>query len=35
VLDQAQQRLRERHGVEHATLQLEPSDHTDCDEVGW
>lgn len=35
VLDQAQQRLRERHGVEHATLQLEPSDHTGCDEVGW
>jgi len=35
VLDQAQQRLRERHGVKHATLQLEPSDHTGCDEVGW
>ena len=35
VLDQAQQRLRERHGVEHATLQLEPSDHSGCDEVGW
>jgi len=35
VLDQAQQRLRERHGVMHATLQLEPSDHTGCDEVGW
>jgi cobalt-zinc-cadmium efflux system protein len=35
VLDQAQQRLRERHGVEHATLQLEPSDHTGCDEIGW
>jgi cobalt-zinc-cadmium efflux system protein len=35
VLDQAQQRLRDRHGVKHATLQLEPSDHTGCDEVGW
>ena len=35
VLDEAQQRLRERHGVEHATLQLEPADHTGCDEVGW
>lgn len=35
VLDQAQQRLRERHGLEHATLQLEPIDHTGCNEAGW
>lgn len=35
VLDQARQLLRERHGVEHATLQLEPDDHQGCRELGW
>jgi cobalt-zinc-cadmium efflux system protein len=35
VLDQAQERLREGHGVEHATLQIEPADHSGCDEIGW
>jgi cobalt-zinc-cadmium efflux system protein len=35
VLDQARHLLRERHGVTHATLQVEPADHTGCDELGW
>ncbi|MEU6730988.1 cation diffusion facilitator family transporter [Nonomuraea wenchangensis] len=35
VLDQARDLLRRRHGVAHATLQVEPHDHTGCDEIGW
>ncbi|NRQ32360.1 cation transporter [Nonomuraea sp. NN258] len=35
VLDQARDLLRERHGVAHATLQVEPADHNGCDELGW
>ncbi|MDT9692564.1 cation diffusion facilitator family transporter [Streptomyces sp. P9(2023)] len=35
VLDQARDLLRDRHGVAHATLQVEPSDHHGCDRVGW
>ncbi|MEU6040783.1 cation diffusion facilitator family transporter [Actinomadura sp. NPDC047616] len=35
VLDRALQVLRERHGVAHATLQVEPADHTGCDAVSW
>ncbi|MER6512355.1 cation diffusion facilitator family transporter [Nonomuraea sp. NPDC001636] len=35
VLDQARDLLRTRHGVAHATLQVEPEGHTGCDEVGW
>ncbi|WP_433430643.1 cation diffusion facilitator family transporter [Nonomuraea sp. CA-141351] len=35
VLDQARDLLRRRHGVAHATLQVEPADHEGCDEVGW
>jgi cobalt-zinc-cadmium efflux system protein len=35
VLDQARDLLRQRHGVAHATLQVEPADHTGCDELGW
>ncbi|KUO16223.1 cation diffusion facilitator family transporter [Streptomyces dysideae] len=35
VLDQARDLLRDRHGVAHATLQVEPADHTGCDRVGW
>ncbi|MCG5212889.1 cation diffusion facilitator family transporter [Streptosporangium sp. KLBMP 9127] len=35
VLDQARHLLRERHGVAHATLQVEPADHIGCDELGW
>ncbi|MGP3969952.1 cation diffusion facilitator family transporter [Streptomyces sp. 6N223] len=35
VLDQARDVLRRRHGVAHATLQVEPADHSGCDELGW
>lgn len=35
VLDQARDLLRDRHGVAHATLQVEPADHAGCEKVGW
>ncbi|WP_113701559.1 cation diffusion facilitator family transporter [Nonomuraea lactucae] len=35
VLDQARDVLRHHHGVAHATLQVEPADHTGCDELDW
>lgn len=35
VLDQARDLLEHRHGVAHATLQVEPVDHEGCDRVGW
>lgn len=35
VLDRARDVLRDRHGVAHATLQVEPRSHTGCREVGW
>ncbi|NBE92390.1 cation transporter [Nonomuraea sp. KC401] len=35
VLDQARDLLRHRHGVAHATLQVEPADHRGCDELDW
>ncbi|REE96437.1 cation diffusion facilitator family transporter [Thermomonospora umbrina] len=35
VLDQARDLLRERHDIAHATLQVEPSTHVGCDEIGW
>jgi len=35
VLDQARLLLHERHQLDHATLQVEPSDHTGCAEIGW
>ena len=35
VLDQARDVLRDGYGVGHATLQVEPDDHTGCDEVTW
>jgi cobalt-zinc-cadmium efflux system protein len=35
VLDHARDLLRDRYGIGHATLQVEPEDHTGCDEVGW
>ena len=35
VLDQARVVLRDKHGVGHATLQVEPADHRGCDEIGW
>ncbi|MGC5244204.1 cation diffusion facilitator family transporter [Streptomyces albogriseolus] len=35
VLDEARDLLRDRHGVAHATLQVEPAEHTGCERVGW
>lgn len=35
VLDQARALLAERHGITHATLQVEPDDHDGCNEVTW
>lgn len=34
VLDQAK-RILEQHGIDHATLQVEPEDHSDCEELTW
>jgi len=35
VLDQARALLQEDYGLDHATLQVEPDDHTGCDEMSW
>lgn len=35
VLDSARETLAERHGIHHATLQVEPEDHTGCDQLDW
>lgn len=35
VLDGARDVLRQRHGISHATLQVEPADHLGCAEVSW
>ena len=35
VLDAAQELLAERHGIAHATVQTEPTDHHGCLEIGW
>ena len=35
VLDRARDLLGERHGISHATLQIEPDDHQGCDELAW
>lgn len=35
VLDRARALLDERHGIGHATLQVEPDDHKGCDELAW
>ncbi|HEY0520684.1 MAG TPA: cation diffusion facilitator family transporter [Ilumatobacteraceae bacterium] len=35
VLDQARELLADRHGITHATLQVEPENHHGCDEVTW
>jgi cobalt-zinc-cadmium efflux system protein len=35
VLDQARSILADRYGVSHATLQVEPDDHTGGEEVTW
>lgn len=35
VLDQARVLLTDRYHLAHATLQVEPDDHTGCDEISW
>jgi cobalt-zinc-cadmium efflux system protein len=35
VLDQARALLDKRYHLAHATLQVEPEDHTGCDSVSW
>jgi cobalt-zinc-cadmium efflux system protein len=35
VLDDARELLTRRFGISHATLQVEPADHTGCDELTW
>ncbi|WCO67998.1 cation diffusion facilitator family transporter [Iamia majanohamensis] len=35
VLDQARVLFQDRYEIAHATLQVEPADHTGCDEVSW
>jgi cobalt-zinc-cadmium efflux system protein len=35
VLDQARDLLASRYRLAHATLQIEPDDHTGCEEVSW
>ncbi|MGO1685953.1 MAG: cation diffusion facilitator family transporter [Brachybacterium sp.] len=35
VLDAAQALLRDHHGIAHATIQTEPTDHHGCLEIGW
>lgn len=35
VLDAAQELLADRHGIAHATVQTEPTDHHGCLEIGW
>jgi cobalt-zinc-cadmium efflux system protein len=35
VLDRARDVLREGYDIAHATLQVEPDDHTGCSEVTW
>jgi cobalt-zinc-cadmium efflux system protein len=35
VLDQARHLLDARYHLAHATLQVEPDDHTGCDNVSW
>ena len=35
VLDRAREVLAERHGIAHATLQVEPDSHRGCDDIAW
>ncbi len=35
VLDQARTLLRDRHRIDHATVQVEPDTHEGCHEVSW
>jgi cobalt-zinc-cadmium efflux system protein len=35
ILDAAQSILQQRHGIAHATVQIEPDTHHSCDEITW
>ena len=35
VLDQARDVLAQRHGLAHATVQVEPDNHEGCNEMTW
>ena len=35
VLDRARVVMRDSHGIDHATLQVEPDTHEGCDELAW
>lgn len=35
VLDEARDLLVDRYGIDHATLQVEPEDHSGCEEIAW
>jgi cobalt-zinc-cadmium efflux system protein len=35
VLDRARVVMRDEHGIDHATLQIEPDTHQGCDELAW
>lgn len=35
VLDRARSLLQDRYAIAHATLQVEPDDHSGCDEISW
>ncbi len=35
ALDLARDTLRDQYGIDHATLQIEPADHTGCEELSW
>ncbi|MCX9193578.1 cation transporter [Carbonactinospora thermoautotrophica] len=35
VLDQAREIFQTRHGITHATVQVEPTDHKGCDQLHW
>jgi len=35
VLDRARVVMRDEHGIDHATLQIEPDTHKGCDELAW
>lgn len=35
ILDEGRELLESRHGIGHATLQVEPEDHEECSEVNW
>jgi cobalt-zinc-cadmium efflux system protein len=35
ILDAAQNILQQRHGIAHATVQIEPDTHHSCDEITW